>query len=78
MYWAKRLKQHPLVNNEKVKLIQMQKGQCPRCGLYFRDGDLLEVDHSISLALGGMDERSYKWAYYRHRHDEKTVEDLAQ
>ena len=74
---AKRLKQHPLVNNEKAKLLQMQKGQCPRCGLYFRDGDQLEVDHSIPLALGGRDDRSNKWVYYRHCHDEKTVEDLA-
>jgi RNA-directed DNA polymerase len=77
LYWAKRLKQHPLVNTEKAKLLQIQKGQCPRCGLYFRDGDLLEVDHSIPLALGGRDERSNKWVYHRHCHDEKTVEDLA-
>ncbi len=55
LYWAKRLKQHPLVNNEKAKLLQIQKGQCPRCGLYFRGGDLLEVDHRVPIALGGKD-----------------------
>ncbi len=76
-YWTKRLKQHPLVNTEKAKLLQIQKGQCPRCGLYFRDGDLLEVDHSIPLALGGKDALSNKWVYHRHCHDEKTAEDLA-
>jgi RNA-directed DNA polymerase len=77
LYWVKRLKQHPLVNNEKAKLLQMQKGQCPRCGLYFRDGDLLEVDHIVPTALGGKDNMSNKWVYHRHCHDEKTAQDLA-
>ena len=77
LYWVKRLKQHPLVNNEKAKLLQVQKGQCPRCGLSFRDGDLLEVDHIIPTALGGKDNRGNKWVYHRHCHDEKTAEDMA-
>ncbi len=77
LYWVKRLKQHPLVNNEKAKLLQIQKGQCPRCGLYFRDGDLLEVDHIVPIALDGKNNRGNKWVYHRHCHDEKTAEDLA-
>jgi RNA-directed DNA polymerase len=77
LYWAKRLKQHPLVNNEKAKLLKIQRWQCPRCGLYFKDGDLLEVDHSIPTALGGKDAISNKWVYHRHCHDEKTAEDMA-
>jgi RNA-directed DNA polymerase len=77
-YWAKRLKQHPLVNNEKAKLLKRQQWQCPRCGLYFKEEDLLEVDHSIPTALGGKDDLSNKWVYHRHCHDEKTAEDMAQ
>jgi RNA-directed DNA polymerase len=77
LYWALRLKDHPLMKNEKAQLIAIQKGECPRCGLYFRDGDILEIDHSIPLALGGKDDRSNKWVYHRHCHDEKTAEDLA-
>lgn len=77
LYWAKRLKQHPLVNNEKAKLLQVQQWQCPRCGLYFKEEDLLEVDHSIPTALGGKDVRSNKRVYHRHCHDEKTAEDMA-
>jgi RNA-directed DNA polymerase len=77
LYWTKRLKQHPLMNSEKAKLLQLQKGQCPRCGLSFRDGDLTEIDHIIPTALGGKDDRSNKWVYHRHCHDEKTAEDLA-
>ena len=60
LYWAKRLKQHPSVPNEKAKLLNIQQWQCPRCGLYFKDGDLLEVDHSIPTALGGEDDLSNK------------------
>jgi RNA-directed DNA polymerase len=65
------------VNNDKAKLLQIQKGECPRCELYFRDGDLLEVAQSIPLALGGKDALGNKWVYHRHCHDEKTAEDLA-
>jgi RNA-directed DNA polymerase len=77
LYWAKRLKQHSLVNNEKAKLLQIQHWQCPHCGLYFTDGDVLEVDHSIPTALGGKDNLNNKSVYHRHCHDEKTAEDIA-
>ena len=77
LYWAKRLKQHPLVNTDKAKLLNLQQWQCPRCGLYFQEADLLEVDHRIPTALGGTNALSNKWVYHRHCHDEKTVEDMA-
>src|SRR6266851_1543820 len=74
--------QHPTLHqgkmgSEKAKLLRIQKGQCPRCGLYFKDGDLLETDHSIPIALGGKDAITNKWVYHRHCHDEKTAEDMA-
>lgn len=53
IYWTKRLQQHPLMGYEKAKLLTLQKGQCPRCGLYFQEGDILETDHIIPTALGG-------------------------
>lgn len=77
VYWAQRLKQHPLMRSEKAKLLALQKGQCPRCSLFFRDDDLLEIDHSLPLALGEKDDLSNKWVYHRHCHDEKTAKDLA-
>jgi len=75
LYWAKRLKQHPLVRNEKAKLLQKQRWQCPQCGLYFKEGDVLEIDHDIPIALGGKG-ISDKWVYHRHCHDEKTARDM--
>jgi RNA-directed DNA polymerase len=76
LYWYKRLKNHPLMDSEKAKLLSTQKGMCPRCGLYFKEGDLLETDHAIPTALGGKDDITNKWVYHRHCHDEKTAEDL--
>lgn len=75
-YWSQRLKHHPLMDSTRAKLLQIQKGMCPRCGLYFQDEDVLEIDHSIPLALGGKDTITNKWVYHRHCHDEKTAEDL--
>ena len=76
VYWSQRLKKHPLMGSTRAKLLQMQKGMCPRCGLYFLDEDLLEVDHITPTALGGKDTLANKWVYHRHCHDEKTAEDM--
>jgi RNA-directed DNA polymerase len=76
VYWSQRLKHHPLMDSTRAKLLQFQKGMCPRCGLYFQDEDVLEIDHSIPLALGGKDTLANKWVYHRHCHDEKTAEDM--
>ena len=65
-----------MMGSTKAKLLQMQKGECPRCGLYFRDDDLLEIDHITPTALGGKDTLANKWVYHRHCHDEKTAEDM--
>jgi RNA-directed DNA polymerase len=77
IYWSQRLKEHPLMQGPKARLLQLQKGQCPRCGLHFRDGDLLEIDHIVPTTLGGKKTLDNKWVYHRHCHDEKTAEDLA-
>jgi RNA-directed DNA polymerase len=65
------------MDSARAKLLQMQKGMCPRCGLYFQDEDVLEIDHIVPVALGGNDTLANKWVYHRHCHDEKTAEDMA-
>jgi RNA-directed DNA polymerase len=76
IYWAQRLNDHPLMKQEEAKLLQQQKGMCPRCGLYFKDGDRLEIDHVLPTAMGGRDTLGNKMVYHRHCHDQKTAEDL--
>ncbi len=45
LYWSQRLKTHPLMHTRRAKLLQRQQGKCRWCGLLFRDGDCMEVDH---------------------------------
>jgi RNA-directed DNA polymerase len=77
LYWAKRLKQHPMVNTERAKLLKAQQWQCTSCELSFQGDDLLEVDHVIPTVLGGTDDLTNKILYHRHCHDVKTARDAA-
>jgi RNA-directed DNA polymerase len=75
VYWAQRLKEHPLVSSKVGYLLKLQQGRCASCGLYLKDGDLLEVDHIIPRHLGG-DSRVVNFQLlHRHCHDRKTAQD---
>ncbi|WP_152589648.1 group II intron reverse transcriptase/maturase [Nostoc sphaeroides] len=76
VYWSKRLGIHPQMPNRKAKLLKLQKGKCPWCGLSFQEWDVLEVDHKIPRALRGKDEYKNLQLLHRHCHDEKTALDL--
>ncbi|MDJ1168241.1 group II intron reverse transcriptase/maturase [Roseofilum sp. BLCC_M154] len=75
-YWSSRMGRHPEMPNEKAALLKQQKGKCNYCGQYFRDGDLMEIDHVIPKALGGSNRRDNKQLLHRHCHDRKTAADL--
>jgi RNA-directed DNA polymerase len=71
VYWAARLKDHALTGNLKGHLLARQQGRCPGCGLHFKDGDLLELDHLVPIANGGSEHRTNKQVLHRHCHDQK-------
>jgi RNA-directed DNA polymerase len=75
VYWSTRLRRRPDVPARVSKLLQKQRGTCWECGLYFRDGDLMEMDHIIPRALGGKDAFHNLQLLHRHCHDRKTAED---
>ena len=75
VYWSTRLGRCPDVPARVSKLLQKQRGTCWECGLYFRDGDLMEVDHVIPRASGGKDAFHNWQLLHRHCHDRKTAED---
>jgi len=75
-YWSSRMGKHPEMPNEKAALLKKQKGKCNYCGQYFRDGDLMEIDHVTPKALGGSNRRDNKQLLHRHCHDRKTAADL--
>jgi CRISPR/Cas system Type II protein with McrA/HNH and RuvC-like nuclease domain len=59
----------------KAKLLKQQQGKCSFCGLYFRDGDVLEIDHITPKSQGGRDEYKNMQLLHRHCHDKKTAAD---
>ncbi|TVQ44924.1 MAG: group II intron reverse transcriptase/maturase [Gloeocapsa sp. DLM2.Bin57] len=74
-YWATRRGQYPETPNKVAKLLQRQKGRCTWCGLYFKDGDILEVDHIKPKSKGGGHGLKNLQLLHGHCHDEKTKQD---
>jgi RNA-directed DNA polymerase len=71
-YWATRLGRHPALSAERATLLRKHRGTCPWCRRYFRDGDLLEVDH---IDPHGGIRRANLQLLHRHCHDRKTATD---
>jgi RNA-directed DNA polymerase len=75
VYWSTRMGNHPEVSTRVATLLKQQKGKCPHCSNYFKDGDSLEVDHIIPKSIGGKDKYDNWQLLHRHCHDTKTVND---
>jgi RNA-directed DNA polymerase len=75
IYWGARMGQHPETNKRVAMLLKKQKGKCTECGLYFREGDILEIDHKVPLSQKGKDEYQNLQLLHRHCHDTKTARD---
>ena len=75
VYWSSRMTKHPEANKRVATLLKRQKGKCPECGHYFREGDVMEVDHILPLSKGGKDEHKNLQLLHRHCHDKKTATD---
>ena len=52
-YWATRMGRHPEMDSLKASLLKKQKGKCTHCGLYIRNGDIKETDHTTAKKLNG-------------------------
>jgi len=72
-YWGKRLSRCRFVTKEKRRLLIRQKGLCLKCGLVFKDGDVVETDHILSTSRGGKDYFNNKQLLHRHCHHRKTA-----
>jgi len=75
VYWARRLRHHPLTRTTLGWLLQRQGGACARCGLLFNDEDCIEIDHDCPTVLGGTPTSANMQALHRHCHDKKTAHD---
>lgn len=77
IYWSMKLGKSPQMPKRMALLLKEQKGECPHCGLYFKDGDVIELDHIIPKSKGGKDEYKNWQLLHRHCHDTKTVSDYS-
>ena len=75
VYWSSRMGKNPEMPTRVAKLLKVQKGKCTRCGLHFRSGDVMEVDHIIPKSKCGKDEYKNLQLLHRHCHDKKTAND---
>ena len=75
VYWSTRMGNNPEMPSRVSKLLKQQKGRCAHCKLYFREGDVMEVDHKIPKSQGGKDSYDNWQLLHRHCHDTKTVND---
>ncbi len=71
LYWSQRLSKYPQMPPQKAKLLKRQQGKCNHCGLYFRDGDILEVHHIQPQHRGGNHQLENLELLHLHCHDEK-------
>ena len=72
---SSRMGTHPEASARMATLLKKQKGKCTHCGLYFREEDVLEIDHITPRILGGKDDYKNLQILHRHCHDVKTTED---
>jgi RNA-directed DNA polymerase len=77
IYWSTRMGRHPQLPLRVASLLKTQKGKCNYCGLFFRDEDKLEIDHTVPKSLGGRDNYENLQLLHRHCHDVKTADDIS-
>ncbi|MEH1997804.1 MAG: group II intron reverse transcriptase/maturase [Nostoc sp.] len=75
IYWSSRMGEHPEATERVATLLKSHSGKCTHCRMYFRESDVLEIDHITPKSLGGKDEFKNLQILHRHCHDEKTTED---
>lgn len=75
IYWSSRMGTHPEATTRMATLLKKQKGKCTHCGLYFREEDVMEIDHITPKSLGGKDQYNNLQFLHKHCHDVKTTED---
>ena len=75
VYWSTRMGNNPKMPSRVSKLLKKQKGKCTHCGLFFRENDVMEIDHRIPKSQGGKDSYDNWQLLHRHCHDTKTAID---
>ena len=75
VYWSTRKGNNPEMPIRVANLLKRQKGKCAHCEMFFRESDVMEVDHRIPKSKGGKDSYDNCQLLHRHCHDTKTAND---
>ena len=73
IYWSTRLGKHPEVPLRVTTLLKRQRGRCPACALFFKDGDEMEVVHTAANQPDGNGVGRYRQLLHRHCHQAKSA-----
>jgi 5-methylcytosine-specific restriction endonuclease McrA len=71
LYRRVRLGRHPGVAPAVARLLKRQRGACAWCGLFFRCGDVWNVDRIVPKSQGGTDTTGDLQLLHRHCHQQK-------
>lgn len=75
VYWTTRLGRHPMISQRVASLMRQQHGKCRWCGLYFKLGEVVEIDHIRPRSQGGADQYANLQLLHGHCHDQKGATD---
>lgn len=75
IYWASRMGKHPEMPKTRATLLKRQEGKCAHCNLFFKENDVIELDHIQPTSLGGKNRYENLQLLHRHCHDVKTRTD---
>ncbi len=75
VYWSSRMGEHPEMPKRTASLLKKQNGKCAHSQMYFRDEDVIKLDHKIPKSKGGKDSYENMQLLHRHCHDTKTATD---
>ena len=75
VYWSTRMGKHPEMPVRTATLLKKQLGKCAHCKMFFKDEDVIELDHIIPKSQDGKDEYKNWQLLHRHCHDTKTALD---
>jgi RNA-directed DNA polymerase len=73
VYWSGRQGRYPGVAPWLAILLRKQRGRCAWCRHYFRDNDVMEIDHIIPKSGGGAEAFPNLQLLHGHCHDRKTA-----
>src|SRR5258708_2060023 len=74
LYWAKRLKDHPLTKTTLGKLLQKQQGKCRWCELFFREEYQIESDQITPTRQGSGEQLTNKFSLPLHTPDQTQAQ----